>query len=267
MNEYTGAAVFFKSIQPDERVFFLVRHGERGHILPNDPYHGALVGLTDHGREQALNLGRVIAAGMEIQSSSFFSSPVGRCMETAQCIAKGMGLHLPDESLRHSSESRSHADECKRHSSDDLRHSGEGRNLSEVTPCQPLAEFFVEHYDAYMETHRTGFYQGICRWLDGSAADPDYVDPAYFPLARRSEEMLQLMLENGSAHVNIFATHDAWIVPCLAHFCGLKFTPQLWMNFLTGMAVVTRGEDACGKPKVDRIAAVTGLENGNLVFG
>jgi len=251
MNSFIYAADFFKTVKDDERVFFLVRHGERDHIKPNDPDHGAFVDLTDRGREQALNLGKAIAAGMgnvhslRLSDVSFFSSPVGRCMQTAEYI--GRGIHL---------ESTPNASSCQGISGSHQLY------VPYVEPCQPLAEFFVEHYDAYMETHKTGFYQGICRWLDGTAADPNYIDPAYFPLASRSEEMLQLMLEKGCARINIFATHDAWIVPCLAHFCGLKFSPQRWMNFLTGMAVVTR--ESCAK--IDRIVPVTALDTGWLLF-
>lgn len=236
MNDFVSAADFFKTVKKDERVYFLVRHGERNHIMPDDPDHGALVGLTDRGREQAFNLGRAVAdncrvvekSGGLLQDVSFFSSPVGRCLQTAEYIGRGLGIASPD-----------------------------------VVPLQPLAEFFVEHYDAYMETHTTGFYQGICRWLDGTASCPDYIDPAYFPLAKRSEEMLQFMLSHGNRCINIFCSHDAWIVPCLNHFCGMTFSPQVWMNFLTGIAFVVRAD---APAKVDRIAAVTGLEDGNLFF-
>lgn len=240
MSDFVSAADFFKFIKDDERVYFLVRHGERDHIRPDDPDHGAFVGLTDQGRRQAFNLGKVIGSAMlqisprvvESKGIAFFSSPVGRCMQTAEYIGRGFGVDAP----------------C-------------------VEPLQPLAEFFVEHYDAYMETHRTGFYQGICRWLDGTARDPEYVDSAYYPLAERSREMLKLMLEKGSQDINIFATHDAWIVPCLNHFCGMKFSPQVWMNFLTGMAVVVRKDcDPMASDAVKRIVPVTALDSGWLRF-
>lgn len=256
-NVYLSAADFFKTVRPGEKVFFLLRHGERGHILPDDPDHGAFVGLTERGRKQAYQLGCTIGCHADLRhaelvsasaisrpclrcasdvaaSVSFFSSPVGRCMETARNIGRGMGIEEPV-----------------------------------VEPLQPLAEFFVEHYDAYMETHKTGFYQGICRWLDGTANVPGYIDPAYFPLARRSQEMLDLMLEKGKSRMNIFCSHDAWIVPCLAHFCGFKFTPQLWMNFLSGIAFVIRDESSgvvTNSVSIDRIVAVTGMDDGNMYF-
>jgi len=239
MIDFVGAADFFESVSDDERVCFLVRHGERDHISPDDPDHGAFVGLTDGGREQAYGLGRAIAAslrerlGGEASSAtlSFFSSPVGRCVQTAEYIGRGIGV------------------------------------LPNVEPLQPLAEFFVEHYDAYMETHRTGFYQGICRWLDGTARDPGYVDPAYYPLAKRSQDMLDLMLERAHSDINIFCSHDAWIVPCLNHFCGLQFSPSRWMNFLTGMAVVLRKDsDSRESGVVKRIVPVTALDTGWMLF-
>lgn len=235
MIEFVSAADFFKTVGNDERVYFLVRHGERDHIKPNDPDHGAFVGLTDRGREQALKLGKSIAASCTSGVSAdcmFFSSPVGRCMQTAEYIGLGLGIDAPD-----------------------------------VMPQQPLAEFFVKNYDAYMETHVTGFYQGICRWLDGTAADSRYVDPAYFPLAARSQEMVQFMLSHGKAPINIFCSHDAWIVPCLNHFCGLRFSPSRWMNFLTGLAVVIGKDQGSGDVgAVRRFVPVTGLDTGWMLF-
>ena len=56
MNDFITAADFFASLTPDERVFLLVRHGERNHITPDDPDFGAHVGLTDRGREQRSRL-------------------------------------------------------------------------------------------------------------------------------------------------------------------------------------------------------------------
>ena len=90
--EFVPAAKFFESLATDERVFLLVRHGERRHITPEDPDFGAHVGLTERGREQALSLGKCIPAEGDM---SFFSSPVGRCMETALNIGVGRGIEKP----------------------------------------------------------------------------------------------------------------------------------------------------------------------------
>ena len=57
---FLSASTFFDTVADDERVYLLVRHGERGHITPNDPDYGAHVGLTERGREQAFSLGQAI---------------------------------------------------------------------------------------------------------------------------------------------------------------------------------------------------------------
>lgn len=222
--EFVPAAQFFESLAADERVFLLVRHGERRHITPEDPEFGAHVGLTERGREQALSLGKCIPAEGDM---SFFSSPVGRCVETALNIGLGRGIQNPS-----------------------------------IQKMDCLAEYFVQDYDEYTKVLRAGFYEGICEWLKNEAAGKPLGDKeAFAPLAARSEEMLAMMLEKGGARFNIFATHDAWVVPCLTHFCKMTFTPQRWMNYLTGMAVVTDAQK-----NVKRIEPVTGLDTGWLSF-
>ena len=222
--DFTPAVEFFKSLAADERVFLLIRHGERDHIKPDDPDFGAHVGLTERGREQALALGKAIPAEGDM---CFYSSPVGRCMETASCIAKGRGIENP-----------------------------------QVRPLDCLAEYFVQDYDEYTKVLRAGFYEGICEWLENEAAGAPRGDKeAFAPLPARSNEMLTMMLEKGDVRFNIFATHDAWIVPCLTHFCKMQFSPKCWMNYLTGMAVVTDAQK-----NVKRITPVTGLDTGWLTF-
>lgn len=221
--DFVQARDFFQGILPDERVFFLVRHAERDHIKPTDADYGAHVGLTECGREQALALGRCIPDADMV----FFSSPVGRCVETAQCIGMGRGLEN-----------------------------------AHVEPLDCLGDYFVQNHDEFTKVLRAGFYEGICEWLANEiAGKPRKEIEAFYPLASRSEEMLSMMLEKGNARFNIFATHDAWTVPCLTFFCKMRFTPQRWMNFLTGMAVVTDMQK-----NVRRIIPVTGLETGWLVF-
>ena len=217
-------------VAPDERVYLLVRHGERGHITPNDPDYGAHVGLTERGREQAFSLGQAMSLGEETFADvCFFSSPVGRCVETAECIGKGCGI-----------------------------------KNTEVEKLDSLAEFYVQNYDSYTKVLKAGFYEGICEWLvansrDASTSVAQDADAPFYPLADRSEEMLSMMLERGNARFNVFVSHDAWVVPCLVHFCGLNFTPKRWMNFLTGMAVAV-------SPRGRRIVPVTALETGWLEF-
>ena len=248
--DFVTAKVFFKSLASDERVYLLVRHGERRHITPEDPDFGAHVGLTDKGREQALSLGRCIPPEGDI---CFYSSPVGRCMETAQFIGKGRLMAAGSAQVVQDA-ACTDLDAAQV----DLR----------VEPLGCLGDYFVQNRAEFENVLRAGFYEGICAWLQDEAArlssgsDTYSSDKPFAPLDKRSEEMLAMMLEKGRCRINIFATHDAWVVPCLAYFCKLHFTPQRWMNYLTGMAVVT-GTD--GKT-VKRIVPVTALETGWLRF-
>lgn len=141
---------------------------------------------------------------------------------------------------------------------------GEGRKLAgfgvcsgasvNVTPLNELGDFFVRDVTAYEQTLREGFYEGICEWLDSGEHD------AFWPLHERAEQMREMMFAKGDSRFNIFVTHDAWTVPCLSHFCNLKFQPKCWMNFLTGLAF-ERSEK--GNVKV---TPITAMETGWLHF-
>lgn len=220
MNQYLRAEDFFKTIKPTDRVYLLVRHGERRHITPQDSDGGAHVGLTDKGREQAFHLGTLFPT---VGDAVYFSSPVGRCIETAQRIGLG-------------------------------RESAGGPKPVDVQVLNPLGDFFVRDFDEYHAVLNEKFYPSICEWLNGK----DH--PAYHPLDERAEEMRKMLLEKGTAQFNVFASHDAWIIPCLAHFCKFSFTPGVWMNFLSGIAFVV------GQAGEERIVPITGLEDGNLIF-
>lgn len=220
MNQYVSAKDFFATLSPEARVYLLIRHGERRHITPQDSDGGAHVGLTDKGREQAFRLGTLFPATGD---AAYFSSPVGRCVETAQRIGLG-------------------------------RESVGGPAAAPVQVLDSLGDFFVRDFDEYHAVLNENFYPSICQWI------ADGVHPAYHDLHERAEEMRSMMLEKGAARFNIFASHDAWIVPCLAHFCKFDFTPGVWMNFLSGLAIVI------GPNGDERIVPVTGLDDGNMFF-
>ncbi|MBR6453988.1 MAG: phosphoglycerate mutase family protein [Fibrobacter sp.] len=232
-NDFVQLSDFFAQVDWNSRIYLLLRHAERNHITPGDKDFGAHVGLTERGRRQAVTLGRMIPA---FGDAVYFSSPVGRCVETAQCIGEGRKLAgyrnfaIPGMA------------------------SGAAADGVNVTPLDALGDFFVQNRDAYEQTLREGFYEGICKWLETGVHD------AFCPLHERAEQMREMMFEKASSQYNIFVTHDAWIVPCLSHFCHMKFTPKCWMNFLTGLAfeVPEKGDV--------KVSPVTGMETGWLLF-
>lgn len=150
-------------------------------------------------------------------SLSLFASPVGRCMQTAEFIGKGFGQNNPI-----------------------------------VNPLIPLAEFFVKNKDAYNETLKQGFCESILSWICSEKESA-----VFFNVKERSQELLDLMLNTGKSDLNIFVSHDAWVIPALNYFCKLQFSLKNWMNFLTGLMVVKSENDLDFYP-------VTALESGWL---
>ena len=230
--DFLPASEFFAQIDWNSKVYLLLRHAERNHITPQDKDFGAHVGLTDRGRSQAVLLGKMIPA---IGDAVYFSSPVGRCIETAECIAEGRKLagygNIAIPGIT----------------------SVAADNVN-VSPLDALGDFFVRDVPAYEQTLREGFYEGICKWLDAGVHD------AFCPLHERAEQMREMMFEKANSRYNIFVTHDAWVVPCLSHFCNMKFTPKCWMNFLTGLAF-----EVPEKGNV-KVTPITGMETGWLHF-
>ncbi len=233
-NDFVQFSDFFAQVDWNSRIYLLLRHAERNHITPGDKDFGAHVGLTERGRRQAVALGRMIPA---IGDAVYFSSPVGRCVETAQCIGEGRKLAgyrnfaIPGTTQGVAT----------------------GASVN-VTPLDALGDFFVRDVPAYEQTLREGFYEGICKWLDSGEHD------AFWPFHERAEQMREMMFEKAQSRFNIFVTHDAWIVPCLSHFCSFKFEPKCWMNFLTGLAF-----EVPEKGNV-KVTPVTAMETGWLLF-
>ena len=223
MRDFVQAKDFFADLKSTERVYLLIRHAERPHITAEDADYGAHVGLTAAGREHAIALGKMFPPEGD---AVYYSSPVGRCMDTAKCIAEGRAL-------------AGYVD---------------GASLPEITPLAILGHFYVKDYPTYLDVLNEMFYQNICAWIDSDN------HPAFYPLHERAEEVRKFMLEKGTARFNIFATHDAWVVPTLVHFCKMQFTPQHWMNYLTGIAFAVNSDG------FERVVPLTAMETGWLDF-
>jgi len=245
-SDFIQASDFFAQADWKSRIYLLLRHAERNHITPEDKDYGAHVGLTERGRRQAVSLGRVFPAFGE---AVYFSSPVGRCVETAECICEGRKLAGFAGDAVFGGACLNGVSQKLKNPSEDLV-----EKSAKVEPIDALGDFFVRDRDAYERTLREGFYEGICKWLETGEHD------AFYPLHDRAEQMREMMFSRASSRFNVFVTHDAWIVPCLSHFCGLEFKPKCWMNFLTGLAfeVPEKGEV--------KVTPVTAMETGWLHF-
>lgn len=89
------------SLVPRDRpVTLLMRHSARFPIVPPDD--GWTVPLTTEGVRMAEDLGLVI--GPHFAEGRLRSSPVGRCIATAEAVARGAGWNgsvLPDDRISH----------------------------------------------------------------------------------------------------------------------------------------------------------------------
>ena len=89
--------------EKDRRLFLIVRHGQTDWNAERRLQGREHIPLNDAGKEQAASCGRLFAAAKEagIEFCGFFSSPLGRAVETAESIAKaaGGGNVVPWETL------------------------------------------------------------------------------------------------------------------------------------------------------------------------
>lgn len=211
---------------PGERLALLIRHAERRHILPTDADYGALVPITELGKAQAMNFGKVLRGGTLVKgglrTAHYFSSPVMRCRETASTIAGARGDAAYD-------------------------------SPEKVEALGELGDFYVADYPEYERLLQRGFYEAIIEFLQRGSM------PGFAPLAETSEKFLNRILSASDSDLNLFVTHDAWIVPFLSHFTDIPFRPDLWLNFLSGAAIFF----GKGAPRVEGVA---GLGDGYLRF-
>jgi broad specificity phosphatase PhoE len=78
-----------KSYQPTNKLAVLIRHADRDKIPVGE--FGNEVLLNEKGKERALDFGENLS---NLKINKIFASPVGRCVQTAECIAKGYGNPL-----------------------------------------------------------------------------------------------------------------------------------------------------------------------------
>ena len=82
---------------PDSELALVMRHGQRGHVAPDD--HGNDVPLTRRGTASARRLGAGLASFPLVAMKT---SPLARCVQTAEALIAGAGWNeapAPDQRL------------------------------------------------------------------------------------------------------------------------------------------------------------------------
>jgi len=176
-------------------VAVLIRHAERPPIPPNDP--GNHLPLTDGGWQQAEELGRSLGAAIK----SLSTSPVRRCVETAEGIRRGAGFPLeimPDRMLGHP---------------------------GVLTADPELA------WKTWCEWGHQRMYREL---MEGLVPPPGMADPVH---ASQILATHMLRRARNAPGLHVFVTHDLFIATLVARFFGTSFDQTRWPPFLTGLAL------------------------------
>jgi broad specificity phosphatase PhoE len=184
------------------QVALLIRHAERFEINESTPNWGSEVLLTPVGITSAQNLGASLLGDYEVQ---FFSSPVKRCVQTAQNIQKGMRL--------------------------------------DAKPVQPLPLLGDPGLD-FRESFEDGYVMGseqirFMEWLVETGQVKEFVS-----IKERCKEILDLVRQKQGKEFSLFVAHDLQIASMLK-YTGVKNTSRAdWCGFMEGVVLVTQsGEE------------------------
>lgn len=175
---------------------FIIRHSKRDSIA--NPLEHAKVGLNEEGKILTTELGKRLAK--EFKSVKVYSSPVGRCIQTGECIQKAF--------------------------SDDSRPT-ESTMLGEPGPF-----VFGDAIESFVKLGTTGVVEAIENGKtlllirseeEGTKLLLDFVRE-------------KTLAENEGTAV-VFVTHDACIAPVIHFFTGEFFNENHWIEFLGGLKI------------------------------
>lgn len=183
-------------LQDKQPVAVILRHAERYPVV--DPLTHSKVLLTEKGHEDAFNLGKSLSF---LKPAAFYASPVTRCQQTAEGIAKG--IHNPDGTPPLVSY---------------LYALGGPYILGEWTEIMRL-----------VQTHGISTY--LRKWFDGELPE-DLVMPVE-EAAQLEFDILKKQLESHENAINI--THDWNIMIMRQHFFNLRHEDIGYPSFLDGM--------------------------------
>ncbi len=181
----------------------IIRHGEREQIVSGDS--GRMVDLTDNGKRISKLFGeRCVLERIE----NIYSSPILRCIRTSECIASGANQN--DIKIQE----------------DHLLGDPGCYVIDKVKGGQTFREW------GNKKTVMTFIKEGTL--------------PGFRSLDKGSTLLLENIINkfpDGKNKCNIFISHDAIVLPFIAHFTGYSFNKNKWLTFLDG-AVIDKHEDS-----------------------
>jgi broad specificity phosphatase PhoE len=178
------------------KVGLFLRHAQRHAITPRTPNWGNGVPLTEQGIRDAKALGAALANGAAI---GLWSSPVGRCKQTCEAVARG--AHCEDATVH------THA------------------YLGDPS-------IYLDGTGDHEGPMRADFHVFATGYVDSGLA------PGMRPIPEASEQLLTFLFEQMAvADCTMFITHD-FFAATLMSYLGLKAPDETdWCDYLEGVCL------------------------------
>jgi broad specificity phosphatase PhoE len=187
----------------DRAVAILLRHSVRDHLPPDDV--GYTMPLTDAGRQLARELGAVLGDRL----ASLHTSPVVRCVETAESLREGAAATVPV--------------------------------LVDRALGDPGA-FVVDGRRAWVNWKELGHPAMVDHLARGATPLPGLANPA---AAARYLVRHMLGATNGRPGLHVFVTHDILVTATAARLLDIPLEKPEWPRFVEGALFWRDGEATC----------------------
>lgn len=180
----------------ESQIALMIRHGDRDEIPAGE--HGNDVLLNKKGEENAFLLGQSLK---EFTINKVLTSPVQRCVQTAEFITSGYGKELPI-----------------------IQTSCLGAPGLHISDDVLAGEYFLKH----------GMFKILDECINGEPSPGLREAIQYYALM--TEFIKANTQQNG---LTLFITHDSLVA--LYHFCFDKtiYTPVNWVEYLEGLIINT----------------------------
>lgn len=179
-------------MEVNEKISLLLRHADRDDI-PKGSFGNEIL-LNEKGKQNAQTFGEKLA---EIKINRIFTSPVGRCVQTAECITKGYGSSI-----------------------EIIETTSLGAPGLHITNEKIAGEYFLQH----------GFDEMYKRFMQGETI------PGIPNINELNHRITNFIKENSNENgTTIFITHDMLIA--FYHFSINRkvYTKDNWINYMTGL--------------------------------
>ena len=208
--DFVGIQKIFASLQPDEKVVFLMRHAHRTNSTDVDGV------LTGWGYLQAENVGQKIASAENIL---YWHSEVPRTLQTCMAIAKGRGqTEISHKALPELNGGWFEKDHAKI----------EEYNKTVSSSYEVISRWAYNDYRDETTNFSDGFYD----------------------LMERGEQFMQeIILEQvaSQSRISVVISHDQMIFPMVIYITNRQLEMRYhddksWLNFLAGVAIIVKAD-------------------------